>query len=528
MPVIPRYQADLMQRSDSPAKVTDTDVARIQGAAIAHFGKGVSDVGEVIAAQENARKKQRNLNDLTLHSSVLEDIRSQEITNAQSPAVPADQIVNTYKTGYEKKSSDYLKGIQVSDDVRAMLESKRFQVGLDPEKLKSLYDKQTVAENDKFTREANEIKSKYTSSILIDPSLANKKTQEYSDYIKNGALKGNHDFIMKGVKKEFSDAALQGLINNAGRSDDIRVINKNYRDIREKFAEYAPNYEPDELIKKYEEINSSREKALDLRLKLDKEEVSLGEKQDKKLKDSQYTSLNKKLIEIQNMPDSAEKLKAMADFEKMVRETPEDSLEPGDMNRLLGDLKTYSSDNSEDLLNTFKSKAYDTKNYTKLREEIRKSRMIPRHKDEAEAHLEKIRDKKNRRSRRVTDKTDAQTKKMLLDNFKYRGFGTEPQSKITVRANIALEWEALKGKPEYQGPSGRQDLYKFLLKKHSGIEASVIPEVIQKKFNKAKTKDELEIEYKDATKKFMNKELTPKEYRAIKDYYDQQKQVMDK
>lgn len=259
MPVIPRYQADLMQRSDSPVKVTDTDIARAQGQAIAQFGKGLNDLGEVIAAQDKVKEKTKNQirqkNFMFDASDAADTIYNNAILSSEPDGSNMSTIV---KTEYDKYIANRLKQESGSQEYMDLLNLQakeiRFKTLL---KTRDMATKKNLEYADKGFAD---IKNRYDSQISINPLKYDENNAEYAKLIDDSALVPSVKSIAKEkAKKDFATTAINSY-KKAERWDEANDA------VNNKFAGIFDDKEREKFI---DEIEGTRLRVADRKIKED-------------------------------------------------------------------------------------------------------------------------------------------------------------------------------------------------------------------------------------------------------------------
>jgi hypothetical protein len=257
MPVIPVYQADLQQRTDSPVKVTDTDIARAQGQAISKFGEGVFDVGQVMLAQEKIREKTKYQIGQKNFELDAEDAANTIEKNALLQSEPdGSNMVSIAETEYDKFIQSRMKTENGSPEYLGLLnaQAKETRMKLRARSLDTSSKKYLEFADKGF----DDIKNRYGSEIRKNPLVYDEKFQKYKEMVTNSAAIPSVKYNgIKSAEKEFSKQAIDSLIESE-RYDEAKSA------IDNKFAHIYNGKEKEEWI---DEIEGTRLKVADRKTK---------------------------------------------------------------------------------------------------------------------------------------------------------------------------------------------------------------------------------------------------------------------
>lgn len=210
MPTIPIYHADLQQRSDAPAKVSDTDAARIPGQAISQFGEGMSNLGNTLLAQQRAQEKTKD--DLDANGGI-QDVRTLSLQAKKDAYLNASEdfsnLGDLYKQSYDKSVTEYLKTKNVSASAYG-----KIQVGAKDiynDTLGTITTDQIKGFQENANKRFEESLNKESAWLVLNPGEYDKSLAKYTELVNGSAYTDQMKAkILNLSKKKLSDSAING------------------------------------------------------------------------------------------------------------------------------------------------------------------------------------------------------------------------------------------------------------------------------------------------------------------------------
>lgn len=460
MPLIPSYQASLQQRTDSPVKVSDSDIARASGSAIAQLGRGVFEVGETLLAQQRIREKTKYQIDEKNFSYDAADAANTIEKNALLSSKPdGSDMVSIFETEYDKYIQERLKKESGSPEYLALLNNSAKEVRTATRaKLLDTSSKKYIEFADKGFAD---IKNRAGSRIRKNPLMYEKELSDYTEMLNNSALAPAMKYQgIESAKKEFATEAVNSYIE-AERWDEAK------ESIDSQFAGVYTGEEKEKLVDEIEgtrwKVNNRKLQELDKNIKTNKEQLEI-------INTKFVRNRTEEIVAIRRMdPTKEPKMVAIKDMEAVL-----------DADEASGDITHSQAESLRKMLLSEKKQEIGFQEFSywdrlaigkdldQLAQDVRNNLrdMDPEHASRLMLAIDKEKERQSRKKKGPSDKRVQVALGKLKAGVGYdvtRGFQKAEDGIILGNATIEF-WELYNKNPKYQ--SNPNDLADLLLDKY--------------------------------------------------------------